>query len=380
MTKTNLSIMMIASEASSEQRGAEVAVELYKQMPYLHIFGVGGQAMRDASVETVIDVRELSILGFFEVIQHLPKIVKIYRRVKTIIQLRKPDLIILIDGYGFNIKIAALAKKLGINVLFYISPQVWASRRYRIKKIVKYVDHIAVIFPFEKEYYSHKGIAVDYVGHPLTKKFQSPPTVFQARQQLDLPADIKIIALMPGSRRNEIDYLLPIMLESAVRLKARDQEIKFILPLASTISREKINHFLESYDVDINVIPNHSIDVAAAVDMAIVASGTATLELALLRKPMIILGKVHPLTAVLLRRLIKIPYVGLCNIIAGKKIVCEFLQQDATADNIVAEAIHILEDQAYRDQMIENLTTTKAALGNVDAANKVANIALDMIK
>lgn len=375
---TNTTIMIVAGEASGDQRGAEVADELLRSNPNLTLFGIGGTHMRAAGVNTVVDVQELAVMGFIEPLKHLPRILQIFKQMKKMLQQEQPGLLILVDYPGFNLRLAKVAKQLGIKVLFYISPQVWAWRQKRVKRIASVVDHMAVIFPFEEKFYQGHNVPVTYVGHPLTQKLKFAPSMLKAREKLQLSEQKKVVCLMPGSRLSEVEKLLPIMLQSASKIKAAVDNTQFILALASTIETSQISSLLKASNLDIQICNDSQYAVSAA-DTVITASGTATLETALLNKPMVIVYKVSKLTAMIAKRLIKIPSISLCNIVAEKVVVKEFLQENATAENISLEIIKILKDAAYRQKMVNQLVEINAKLGDEQAARNVANVALSML-
>ena len=372
-------IMLVAGEASGDQRGAEVAQALLSRNPQLTLFGIGGTQMRTAGVKTTVDVNQLAVIGFFEIIKHLPRILKIFNNTKQLLKERQPDLLILIDYPGFNLRLAKIAKTLNIPVLFYISPQVWAWRAHRVKKIAQLVDHMAVIFPFEKQYYQQQNLAVTYVGHPLTEKLKQIPSINTARSILSLKTTDKVVTLLPGSRTSEIERLLPIMLDAVSKLATQHPELKFLLAKAATIDIKKINTLFGSSTATIQIINNDTYTAISAADVVLTASGTATLETALLNKPMVVIYRMNRLTAAMLKRLLKIPYVSLCNIVAGKQVVVELLQKEANSENINKEILLILNDQDYCKQMKSNLKLIKEKLGDFDAAVNVAQIALQML-
>ena len=378
MNKANKSIMLVAGEASGDQRGAEVATALLQAAPNSTLFGIGGECMRTAGVDTLVDVNELAVMGFVEVLKHLPHILKIFKQAKNLLAERKPDLLLLIDYPGFNLRLAKAAKQLNIPVLFYVSPQVWAWRQGRVKKIANVVDHLAVLFSFEKQYYADQDIEVTHVGHPLTQKLKTVVSAENARSNLSLQPDDQVITLLPGSRVNEIERLLPIMLEAATKLKQHYPNLIFFLPIAKTIERQQIEKFTQTQSYKIHLTID-AYSVIRAANLVLTASGTATLEIALLNKPMVVIYKVSKLTAAIIGRLLKIPYISLCNIVAGEKIVSELLQQEATADNIVNESLLILNNEKYRKTMENKLQTINEKLGDTDAASNVAHIALQML-
>lgn len=374
---TEAKIMIVAGEASGDQRAAEVAKELLVLNPNTKLYGIGGKHMRAAGVQTLFDVQDLAVMGFIEPLKHLPRILKIFNVMKRQLKQDRPDLLILVDYPGFNLRLAKVAKQLGIKVLFYISPQVWAWRQNRVKRIAKVVDHMAVIFPFEEKFYQGHNVPVTYVGHPLTQTLQTPSKSI-ARQQLKIDENSKLVCLMPGSRLSEVERLLPTMLLSAQVIKEQVKEIQFVLALASTIPQDKITSLLTNYPLELKISLDSSMAVTAA-DAVITASGTATLETALLQRPMVIVYKVNKLTALIAKRLIKIPFISLCNIVAEKMVVKELLQDDANVENISQEVVKLLTNTHYCDTITAELATIKQKLGAEKAAYNVAKIALSML-
>ena len=370
--------MIISGEASGDHRGAEVATELYHHYPNIELLGICGKEMNQAGVREMANIDQLSIVGFFEPLKHLPRIIKLFNRIKKSISEEKPNLIIFIDNPGFNLRLAKVAKKLNVKVLFYVSPQVWAWRQGRVKHIAKVVDHMAVIFPFEKQFYQDYNVPVTYVGHPLTQKIKLAPSYTQARETLDIHTKQKVVGLLPGSRTTEIERLLPVMLESVEKLSSTFPNLLFVLALASTIEQASIQPMLDKCKQPIIITQNAMIAISAA-DAVIASSGTATLEVALLNKPMVVIYKVHAINALIIRRMLKIPYIGLCNIVAGSEVSKELLQDKATPNNITEEVEKILFDQEYRNTMVSKLKLTNELLGDSQAAENVAKIAISMI-
>ncbi len=374
----NTSIMMVAGEASGDQRGAEVVLALLKKDQHLHFFGIGGHEMRAAGVDTQMDIHELAVMGFIEVIKHLPHLLAVMRRTKKLLLQKKPDILILVDYPGFNLRLAKFAKQQGIPVLFYISPQVWAWRQGRVKKIAQVVDHMAVIFPFEKKFYDAHQVPVTYVGHPLIEKIKTVPTQKEARQHLGITQSL-VITLCPGSRYAEFNTLFPIMLESAKLIATQYPQAHFIVAKASTIERHVIVAFITQINLSIQITDN-ALQAMSAADVIVTASGTATLEAALLNKPMVIAYKVNKVTALIIKHLIKIPYISLANIVAGEGVVCELLQKNATPKKIANEVLRLLNDPVVYQHITQKLMTLKKIFGESLAAEKVAEIALRLLQ
>jgi lipid-A-disaccharide synthase len=380
MKTTPHKIMIIAGEASGEQHGAALVHALQNKQAHLEFYGAGGRAMQTAGVELLVNCKDLAVMGFGDILSHLPRLWRIFQQLKQTLKTRRPDLLILIDYAGFNLRLAAVAKKLGIKVLFYISPKVWAWKAGRIKKIAQCVDHLAVIFPFEVDCYRSVKLPVTYVGNPLTKTVKSNLTLFEARETWGLPKEGPVIGLVPGSRLTEIQRLLPVMLEAAEKIKLTHPQAHFILPLASTIDKSVLQAYLAASWLKVTVIENQSHEAMNASDVLMIASGTATLEAALLVKPMVVIYKMPFFTAWLARQVIKIPNVALCNIVAGRRIVPELLQEALTATTLSEATLRILEDKRYTAQMIQDLQSVRAQLGDLDGSENTAKLALQMLE
>ena len=293
---------------------------------------------------------------------------------------RRPDMLILVDYPDFNLRLAKTAKELGIKVLYYISPQVWAWRQKRVYKIKELVDMMAVVFPFEVPFYEKAGVPVRFVGHPLVDEVGSDLTKEQAQREFGLEPQRPVLGLFPGSRRSEIKRLLPILLESATRVQESLPEVQFLLPRAYTLSEEFITPYLADTDLDITVVPNRFYDVARACDTIVSASGTATLEIALMQVPLVVLYKIAPLSYHIISRLLKVKHIALCNIVADERVATELIQHDATPEKISRETLALLQDQAKADKMRERLETIREKLGGPGGSANVAKLALDLLE
>lgn len=376
-TRVGKNIVIVAGEASGDIHAANLIKAMFAEDPDLKFQGICGDKMRAAGAHTIADISELSVMGFVEVIMHLPKIYKTFNKIKSLLIKQKPDLLILVDYPGFNLRLAKIAKKLNIKVLFYISPQVWAWRPGRVKKIAKIVDHLAAIFPFEPAFYGNL-LPVTYVGHPLTNQVISHLTREAALLEFNLDPQRKTLGLLPGSRESELEKLLPVMLETAQRLKSADPDLQFILLQAHTIDNSYLQKYLEQANIPIRIIKDRSYDVMRACDTLLVASGTATLEAALMQIPMVVVYKLTPITAWLAKRLVKIKYFSLCNIVADKAIVPEFFQDKVQSNYLIPAINQVLYDPTYRKKMIAELTAVKELLGQEDGSKNVAKLAFDM--
>jgi lipid-A-disaccharide synthase len=284
-----------------------------------------------------------------------------------------------VDYKEFNFKLAKFAKQQRIKVLFYVSPQVWAWRAGRVKAYGKVIDMMAVIFPFEVPYYEAENVPVRYVGHPSVDKVHPQHSKADDMARFGLDANKRVVGLLAGSRANEIKRLLPVMLAAAVLLHKRFPDCQFILPQADSIADELLAEYLPDAPVQVTVIKGQPYDVIQCCDAVMTSSGTATLEIALLTVPMVICYKLSPLTYRLGRLLVKTPFIGLPNIVAGRSIVREFIQHEATADNLAIEIAWLLTDEHYRDKMLRNLQDVKQRLGQGGGSKNMAVLALEML-
>jgi lipid-A-disaccharide synthase len=371
--------MILAGEASGDAHAAEFIEQITQLRPDIRLTGMGTTLMKKAGVDVFFDSASIAVVGVVEVLRHWGDIKKAMNLVKTALEETKPDLLILVDYPEFNLKMARHAKSLGIKVLFYISPQVWAWRPKRIHKIGRSIDHMAVLFKFEQAFYEKANIPVSFVGHPLVDKVKANIDSKQARMNLKLDQSDIVIGLFPGSRRNEINRLLPLMLETARLMKQRNHALKFILPVASTLDYDAINLLCEQSDIDIQLTHDDIYDLIPCCNAIVSCSGTVTLEIALLNTPMCLVYKISWLSYQIMSRLLTIPHIGLANIVANKLIVKELLQSDATPRTITNELFQLLEDESYRSQVVSDLSKVRENLGAGGGAKKMATLALSFI-
>jgi len=372
-------VMILAGEASGDAHAAEFVEALKHEQPDLQLSGMGGKAMQKAGVDVFFDSSIIAVVGLVEVLRHWGDIKRAMGIVKQRLDQTRPDLLILVDYPEFNLKMAHHARGLGIKVLFYISPQVWAWRPKRIHKIGSLIDHMAVIFKFEKQYYEDAGIPVSFVGHPLVDKVKAGIDARKVRTDLGISADEKVVGLFPGSRHSEISRLLPLMFTTARRMQVREPKLKFLLPVASSLDFDEISDRSKNSGLDIIVTRDELYDVISCCDVIATCSGTVTLEIALLNVPMCILYKVSWLSYLIMSRLITIPYIGLANIVANKAVVKEFLQQDANPDAVSHELFELLDNQSYRDQVKQGLEQVRGNLGAGDGARTMAKLVLSLL-
>jgi lipid-A-disaccharide synthase len=378
------SVVIVAGEASGDAHAARLVHELRKFDDSIQFRGMGGDNLRSAGVDVFIDMAKISVIGFIEVLLKYNVIKAELNKLKNNMAQHPPDLLILVDYQEFNQRLAAYAKSIGIKVLFYIGPQVWAWRPKRVYKMAKIVDHLAVILPFEKALYADADVAVTFTGHPLTDEVVLDKTRQQARALLKLK-DITTVGLFPGSRGGEISHMLPILLESAKIIKQQQAmqnkaAIQFLLPLASTIKQEDLLPFQSAMDaLSVNVVQNQFYDVIQSCDVILTSSGTATLEIGLLEVPMVIIYKTSALTFFIGRHLVSLKHIGLVNIIPGKEVAKEFLQGDAKPALIAEEALHLLDDKAYYQSMQHELSLLRQQLGDGNGSKNVAKLAWNML-
>ncbi|MFO7604318.1 MAG: lipid-A-disaccharide synthase, partial [Gammaproteobacteria bacterium] len=325
------------------------------------------------------DAADMAVVGLIEVLAHRKVIFGALNQMRELLTTNRPDLLILVDYPEFNLRLARAAKAAGIKVLFYISPQVWAWRQKRVHTIRERVDMMAVVFPFEVDFYTRHHVPVRYVGHPLVDEVHASKTRPELLAEFGLQADRPVVGIFPGSRKSEIKRLLPILLATARSLHQQQPEIQFVMPLASTIDETFLNLATDPLGASIQVIPRRSYDVIEVCDVIMTVSGTVTLEIALLQKPMVIINKVAWLTYQIVRRMLKISHIGLCNIVADQRLVPELIQHDAKPELIAAAVLRFLNDRQYRNDTIAALQIVRERLGKVNATEQVAQLTLEML-
>ena len=372
--------MIIAGEASGDLHGASLVREALKMDPSLAFFGIGGSRMREAGVDILVDAAEIAVVGLVEVISHFSVISDAFCRMKKILKSEPPDLLILIDYPDFNLLLAKVAKSANVKILYYISPQVWAWRVGRVKKIGRVVDHMAVVFPFEVPFYEKEGVPVSFVGHPLVDSVCPTMTRTEAQRIFALDPERKTVGLFPGSRKQEIRNLFPVILESAELLRKQFPDVQFILPLAASLRRIDIDAMLSASGLDIIVVEGMGYDVMQVCDAIVTVSGTVTLEIAMIGVPMVIIYKVSPISYMIGKRLIRVDHIGICNIVAGERIVRELIQHDAIPEKIVEELARILTDGEYADSIKDKLGRVRLKLGKGGSSAAVAEIAFTMLQ
>jgi len=380
MQPQNPDIMIIAGEASGDLHGAHLVRAMRSINPGLRFYGVGGEEMEQAGVRLVVHSSEMAVMGITEILPRLGFILKVRRGLKKSLKQSRPGLLILIDYPGFNLPLARFAHENRIRVFYYISPKVWAWRKKRIYALEKYVDRMALILPFEEEVYKGVGLDARFVGNPLLDTVQRKYPRGKAMKKFGLQEGLTTIALLPGSREGEVTRLLPAMLEMAAILKGKVPAIQFVLPLAATLSLDYVQGPVGRQGVDIRITQGDGYDVVGLADIAVVASGTATLETALLGVPMIIVYKVSPLSYLIGRMFVHVDHIGLVNLIAGRTIVPELIQGDATPEKMAGEVYNILTNRSRMDEMKRELSGVGKMLGEPGASHRAARLACEMIE
>ncbi len=377
--------MLSVGDASGDVYASDFVRELGARRPGTRFLGLGGVEMEKAGVELVVHQREMAVSGLIELLPDLHRIVSAWRRMIGALRASRPDLVVLVDSSGFNIPFARRARRMGCPTLYYVSPQVWGWRIGRIRKLARRVDQLAVIFPFEPAVYAGTQVPVEYVGHPLVERLRAVTSQLDrqsARELLGLPAQARIVALLPGSRASELRSILPLQLDVARVLHARDPRIHFAIPRASSIARETLEQAIRAARLPsllrIDVLEGRSQVLLRAADAALLKPGTSTLEASLLDCPFVVAARANPLTAWILRRLVRVDSLTMPNLIAGEAIVPEFLQEEARPE-VVAEALLGLLDGPARETQRSRLAVVREALSQGGAAKRAAELAVEML-
>ncbi|HVN39950.1 MAG TPA: lipid-A-disaccharide synthase [Myxococcota bacterium] len=377
-------VLLSVGDASGDVYAGDFVRELARLRPGTHFLGMGGVELAKAGMEIIVDQREVAVGGLVELIPDLPRVVRAWRRMIGALRRVRPDLVVLVDSSGFNLPFARRARRQGVPTLYYVSPQVWGWRRGRIRTIARCVGRLAVIFPFEPAVYAGTGVPVEFVGHPLVERLAETARLDRAsaRRALRLPAEARIVALLPGSRRAEIRHVLPIQLETARALHARDPRIHFALPCAPSVSREALEKAVARAQLPallgLQILDGDAQRVLRAADVALCKPGTSTLEAALLGCPLVVAARTNRVTAFLLRRLLRVEYLAMPNLIAGEPIVPELLQEAAEPERI-ADAVQVLLEGPARARQESQLARLRALLSRGGAARRAAEIAEEMI-
>jgi len=372
-------ILMVAGEVSGDLHGALLMEAILRIDPEVQFFGVGGERLGRMGMKLFYHSQSLSVVGITEVLLKIRSIMKALRGLKQSLDRERPDLIILIDFPDFNLRLAKIAHRKGIPIFYYISPQVWAWRPKRVKLIAQWVKKMVVLFPFEVPLYEAAGVNVEWVGHPLLDIVKPTLSREAAFQRFGLDPKQRTIALLPGSRMHEVKRLLPPLLASAQLLQKETPDLQFIIPLAPGILQGTLSPWMRNISVPVKVVEGWNYDVMNISELLITASGTATLEAAILGKPMVIVYKVSFFSYWIGRALIRVDHIGLVNLVAGKEIAPELIQNDVNPQKVTEEALRILRDPILSRRMTEMMAGVRQSLGEPGAAQRAAHIVTSLL-
>ena len=377
-----LRVAMVAGEASGDQLAAPLMAALKARRNPIMFAGIGGPRMEALGFESHYPIEKLSVRGYAEALMHYREIMGIRRRIARSLLAERPDVFIGVDASDFNLDLERKLKDAGIPAIHYVSPSVWAWRAWRVRRIARSVTRILVMFPFEAPLYEKAGVPVTYVGHPLADLIPLEPNKLEARAALRLPAGKLIVALLPGSRRSELQYMASSFVLAAHRFRQEVHDVHFVCPTVTRDTRdmfERAVHEHQRTDLPLTLLFGHSHEALAAADLALVASGTATLETALFKTPMVIAYRQAPLTWALMRTMIYLPYVGMPNVLAGEKLVPELLQDEANPAALAGALLTLLRDTAAQRRQIERFHQFHHLLRQ-NAAEKAADAILEVLK
>ncbi|MHB8069486.1 MAG: lipid-A-disaccharide synthase [Desulfobaccales bacterium] len=383
-------ILVVAGEASGDHHAARLVAAIKEQLPQAEFFGVGGEALAAQGVRILCPAEALAVVGLSEVAGRLPTVLRALRDIRLSLKEERPDLAILVDFPDFNLWVARLAKYYRVPVMYYISPQVWAWRTYRVRTIARLVDRMVVIFPFEADFYREKGVSAVYVGHPFMETLPPLPPRQALLEGWGLDPRRLTLALLPGSRASEIERHLPTMLRAAALIQEAIPETQFVLPLASTAPTEMVESMVIKEWPErpgagvkpaptISIIPGQSYEALAAAHLAVVASGTATVEAALAATPTIIVYRVSPITFAAARLLVRVEHVGMANLLAGERLFPELLQNFFTPESLAREVLSLIGDRPRLETLRRGLARIMDRLGGPGASRRAARVALEIM-
>lgn len=372
---SNSKILVIAGEASGDLHGAALAEELFKLDNSIQLIGIGGDKMLEAGVKTIFHIKDMAFLGMIEVVKHLPFIFKVEKEIIQLVKKERIKLAVLIDYPGFNLRIAKKLKALGLKIVYYISPQIWAWKKGRIKKIRKRVDKMLVVFPFEKDIYEKENVPVEYVGHPLVERiekynFMSKEELFS---KLELDEDKEILLVLPGSRKHEIEKLLPELTKTVEKLAAKFN-MQIVIACADNLEGSYLQSFVNNKSI--KIVKGSTYDLLKHSKFGIIKSGTSTLEAAIFALPFVVVYLTNKLTYALAEKVIQLDFIAMPNIIEGKEIVKEFIQDDVNAELISDYCEKLINDNVRMNEVAENLRSVKNKLGGSGASKNSAEIIL----
>ena len=375
----SIKIMVVAGEASGDQHAARLVQAIRDRLPKAEFYGIGGKALAGQGMRLACWAEDLAVIGLTEVFHKIPTLWQALRALWRYLRDERPHLVILVDFPDFNFLVLRLAKWFRVPVMYYISPQVWAWRRGRVKTIARLVNRMVVIFPFEEEFYRQHEVAVTYVGHPLLETLPALPPGRQLRDRFGLQAGDLAVALLPGSRAGEISELLPDMLRSASQLSHKLPQCRFFLPLALTAPKDLVEHLVAQARVPVAIHQGQTYEILAAADLALVTSGTATLETALLGTPMVIIYRVAPLTFAVARLLVRVPHIGMANLLAEEGLFPELIQDDVTPGRITEAVLQVIRDPEKLAGISAGIKRIRNRLGGPGASTRAAAVALELL-
>jgi len=380
MENSKKHVLIVAGEASGDLHAAHLVDAIRECDPNITFSGVGGKKMSASGVELYENITNLAVVGFWEVLTHFKDIKRIFYLLLDKVREQKPDAVILVDYPGFNLRLAKELRKLNIKVIYYISPQVWAWKESRVKLIKQVVDRMIVLFAFEKDFYARHGMDVFFAGHPLLETISSTEESPYLLKSLGLSPGKTTVGILPGSRAKEIETMLPVMVDAAQMLYLGDKNLQFIVMRAPTVAKETLETHLQKSNVPMAIVDNQTYAGIRASQICMVTSGTATLETAILQKPMVVVYKTSFFSWLLAKLFVKIPCIGLVNVVAGKKVVPECVQFDATPEKISREIRLILSDATRMSSIKSELERVKNTLGESGAGTRAAEEIIRVLK
>jgi lipid-A-disaccharide synthase len=371
-------ILIICGEPSGDLHAGNLAQAILEINPDIKISGVGGVCLRRTGAQIYCDIKDLTVFGLFDALKKLPRFIALKKQILEKIRQIKPTAIILVDFSGFNLRLAQAINKT-TPTIYYISPQVWASRPGRIKTIKKHISKMLVLFKFEEEFYQKYGIDAQFIGHPLLDIVQPTMGREEFLNKYNLAESKTTLALLPGSRKSEIENILPVMLKTALFISKKIPHIQFVIAKSSQVDWGIYYRKLKNFNLDLKIVEDKTYDCLNIADFCLVASGTATLETAIMQKPFVVIYKLNLLNYLLYRPQVKVPYIGMVNIVAKRKIIPEFIQFKAKPEKIAAQVLALLNNPSEIEQMKNNLGQVKTFLGEKDASRRAAKIISDFL-
>lgn len=375
-----LDILIVAGEASGDAHAGALMRELSARLPGARFWGMGGPRMREAGLEALYDASEISVMGFVEVLPKLPRILKVLGGLARAAERRRPTLAILVDVPDFNLRLASRLKRLAVPVAYYVSPMVWAWRPGRVRQIARDVDTMLCILPFEEAFYRERGVQARYVGSPVLDHVPEPATAQKFRARLGLEEGRPTLALLPGSREAEVRRVLPAMVGAARRIAAAKAGLQVVVPVAAGLDRGRLEGAFSGSALSVRLVDGRAAEAVGASDAAIVCSGTAALEAALMLRPFVVVYRTSWLSGLVFRLFARVRHVALPNLLSGRALVPELLQSDCTAARVSGEVLRLLSDSAAREAMVEGLLQVRAALGRPGASAQAAEAVVSLVR